>query len=378
MKDKECYKVLDISENADSEEIETAYKKLKKKYNNNTKKLEELKKAYENLTKEENEEVKEDSILSKITKEQVLIFCGGLILGLLIMLLFYPSRIAKLENGEEIAVIVGKEKITADDIYTKMKEKFAINTLVDVVDNQILSGKYKLTEEDYKTIESTAKSYISNSGMEEEEFYSYANFENKEEFLKYLELDYLRNKYYQEYVLNSITEGEVKDYYENSVYGAVNTEHILVKVGDYSESEAKAKAQEILDKLNAGTSWDEVKNEYSSVITVENFKTEFDSPLEESFKKEVESLSDGARSKSLVQTTYGFHIVYRKSSEEKASMDSLKNRIKEQISTIKQEEDKNLYAKTLIKMREEEGMDIKDTEIKKQYEKYAKELEEVN
>lgn len=401
MKEKEYYKVLGISENATAEEIESAYKKLKKKYNsnpsnNNKKKLKELKEAYESLTKEETEpealkeekikpeEIKKDeeSILNKITKEQVIIFCTGLVLGLIIMMFFFPDRIAELKNGEEVAVEVGKNTITADDMYNRLKKVASLNILVEKVDEMILRDKYTLTEEDNKSISQSAQTYITQANqaynMSEEDFIKSNGFESKEEFIKYLEIEYLRNKYYEEYTRNIITEDEINSYYNNNVYGSISTEHILVKTENSEDETAKSKANEILEKLKSGTSWDDLKNEYANDIVTESVTVEFDSPLESAYKTEAEKLKDGDYSSSLVKTSYGYHIVYRKSTSEKISLNDATNRIKEVIASEKQAADPNLYAKSLIYMRNEAGMDIKDTEIKKSYEDYRKNIEETN
>jgi len=128
---KEYYKVLGIEENATIEEIESSYKKLEKKYkgnNSNTakNKLKEIRKAHEELTKkvETKEETKnqeekverpnEETINKTIfTKERIIPFGIGLVLGLFVMMLFFPERIAKLKSGEQVAVTVNeKDNIT--------------------------------------------------------------------------------------------------------------------------------------------------------------------------------------------------------------------------------------------------------------------------
>ena len=175
-----------------------------------------------------------------------------------------------------------------------------------------------------------------------------------------------------------ITDDEVNDYYNSKVYGTISTEHILVKNDTMSDEEASSKATEILDKLKNGASWEDLKNEYKNVIITENVNVEFDSNLESSYKMEAVKLSDGSYSSSLVKTSYGYHIIYRKSTTEKQSLKEVTTRIKNILSEVKQEEDSNLYAKTLIEMRKEAGMDIKDTEIKSIYDYYVSTIEKAN
>ena len=136
--------------------------------------------------------------IKNIKKEQIIIFVLGLIIGITIMLILYPKRIAKLKNGEEVAMNVAKTKITADKVYETLKEKNALNSIIEVIDKTILDKKYELSDEDYKTIDETAKNYIQTYNtyynMTEEEFLSKNGFANYDEFKSYLELDYKRTK----------------------------------------------------------------------------------------------------------------------------------------------------------------------------------------
>jgi len=396
---KEYYKVLGIEENATIEEIESSYKKLEKKYkgnNSNTakNKLKEIRKAHEELTKkvETKEETKnqeekverpnEETINKTIfTKERIIPFGIGLVLGLFVMMLFFPERIAKLKSGEQVAVTVNeKDNITADDIYNRLKEMNSISVVMEKVDTLVLNKIYTLTDEDKKSIESSYQTYINGAketyGMSEEEFIKANNFETKDDFIKYLELDYKRNKYFQE---NVSTEEEVEKYYNEKVYGAINTEHILVRTStSMSDEDASNLANEILDKLKNGTSWEDLKSEYSSRIITENVKVEFDSELEANYKTEAERLSENSYSTSLVKTSYGYHIIYKKSIEEKNSLEEVKSRIQSILATEKQEENKNIYGIILANMRKDANMEIKDTEIKKLYDNYVSSLEEAN
>lgn len=383
---KENYKKLGIEENASVEEIETSYKKLQKKYKGNKSKLNEIRKAYDELTKEQTKKQEEKidvssdgSILDKITKEGVITFSIGLVLGLIIMMFFFPDRIAELKNGEQVAVTVGKENITANELYDRLKEVNSMSVVLEKVDRIILEDMYTLTESDKSSIESTAQTYINNAqqtyNMTEEEFLKSNNFDNKEEFLKYLELDYMRSTYFKEY---ASTNEEVEKYYNESVHGTINTEHILVKTESMSDEDASSKANEILDKLKNGTSWDDLKNEYRDVITTESVPVDFDSNLESSYKTASQRLSDGSFSDSLVKTSYGYHIIYRKSTEEKPTLDTVKSRVQSILASQKQESDSNIYGKVLIEMRKNAGMEIKDTEIKEIYDYYVKTLEVSN
>src|SRR5574344_1003552 len=61
-------------------------------------------------------------------------FIVGLIIGLVIMRLCFPERIAKLADGKEVVLSYGEAKITADDLYEDMKDYFSVNVLLNDVD----------------------------------------------------------------------------------------------------------------------------------------------------------------------------------------------------------------------------------------------------
>ena len=63
--------------------------------------------------------------IKMIKKNEWLRMGGCLLIGILVMLLFYPDRIAELKNGEQVAIKLNKTNITADKLYTDLKNKYA-------------------------------------------------------------------------------------------------------------------------------------------------------------------------------------------------------------------------------------------------------------
>ncbi len=321
--------------------------------------------------------------IKKIKKEEIIALIVGLLIGIIIMLIFYPERIAELKNKEQVAITIGKDKITADEIYDNFKNNYgmAMNGLIEVIDKNILYEKYELTDADNEEIanyaDTTISNYVSNYGITEEEFLKQSGYETKEEFTKYIELDYLRNKYYKEYMATQFTDEEINDYYDQNIFGPISAEHILVEITeDVPDADAKALAQEILDKLLSGTSWDSLKEEYTYVIHTEDLTINYDSNIESTFLSAVKNLQDGEYSKSLVKTSYGYHIIYRKSSEEKPKLKTVKDDIITALTRQKETEDEKLYQKAMLKMREEAKLEIKDTYLKDVYKKYEKSVTE--
>ena len=79
---------------------------------------------------------------------------------------------AKLKNGEELVAKVDNYKISADDLYSEMKEKYAVKTLIDNIDHQLLDTTYKTDETETKAIENQIeeikKTYGSNDQIFEQ------------------------------------------------------------------------------------------------------------------------------------------------------------------------------------------------------------------
>ena len=138
---------------------------------------------------------------------------------------------------------------------------------------------------------------------------------------------------------------------------------------DYKE--AKKLANEIISKLNNGTSWDDVISEYKDQIVSEELGyNAFNASLESAYLKECKDLAVGTYSKTPVLTSYGYHIVYKIAQKDKPELDEVKDDIKEILADKKKDADTNLYYKSLIKMREDAGLEFSDTKLADEYKKY--------
>ena len=290
----------------------------------------------------------------------------GLVVGVLVMYIFWPKRIAKLENGEEVSITVKDKTITADSLYSGLKLKYGASEIVQQVDKLILDEKYKLTESDLEEINKSKENYYSTFesyyGIKKEQFLKQNNFDSEEDFVEYLKA--------------KVTDKDIKDYYKENYFAPFKVEHILVKTSSsVTKDEAKATAEKILKALKGGSSWEDVKTKYKDDITTENFTVEFDSSLEESFVKAAKKLKDNKYTTSLVETSYGYHIILRTETKEKESVSDIKDRLITKVVSQEKNKDTNYYQKTLVIMRKEAGMEIKDIELKKVYDNFVSSLE---
>lgn len=311
----------------------------------------------------------------------ILFVIGFLIATLLFRCIFWPDRIATLKDGTQPIVNFSDKVITADDLYEEMKEYYSVKVLLNTVDDMILSEKYPEDDEMKDEVQSTADYYYSvyeqNYGYTKEKFLSEYGFTSEDDFLDSLTLDYRRNKYYEDYALSLVTDKEVSKYYEDEVFGDVDSKHILVSVKSDSDEdgltddEAKKLAEEIIDKLNNGTSWDDVIKEYEDKITHEELGYQaFSASLESAYLKECKNLEVGSYSKEPVLTSYGYHIVYKIAQKDKPELNDVEDTIKELLADEKKNNDTNLYYKALINMREEANIEFVDTKLRDEYEKY--------
>jgi len=308
----------------------------------------------------------------------ILFIVGFLIATLLFRCILWPKRIATLKDGTQPIVNLKNGVITADDLYENMKSYYSVRSLLNIVDDKILSEKYPSNEEMESNVLKTANYYFEvyekNYGYTKETFLSEYGFNTEDDFVDSLRLDYRRNKYYEEYVLSTITDKEIQKYYDDEVFGDVDSKHILVSTkGDLSDDDAKALANEIIGKLNKGTSWDDVIKEYKDKIIEEELGyNAFNASLESAYLQECKKLAVGTYSKTPILTSYGYHIVYKIDQKEKPDLEDVKEDVKEVLATQKKNADDDLYYKALIKMREEAELVFEDTEFLEQYQDYVK------
>ena len=306
---------------------------------------------------------------------------GFLLATLLFRCILWPDRIATLKDGTQPIASVNGETITADDLYTNMKNYYSVNLLLNEIDEMVLVEKYPESEEMTNEVNDTAEYYYSvyesNYGYTKEAFLSNYGFATEKDFIESLKLDYRRNKYYEEYAEGLVTDKEIDKYYEDEVFGDVDSKHILVKISEDSEdglsdADAKKLAQEIITKLDGGKSWDDVIEEYKDKIVNEDLGyNAFNASLESSYLKECKKLEVGKYSKTPVLTSYGYHIVFKKAQKDKPELKDVKDDIIDVLATEKKNKDTNLYYKSLIAMRNDAKLEFTDTKFKDEYDKYV-------
>lgn len=304
---------------------------------------------------------------------------GGILVTVLVVVIIWPDRIATLKDGTQPVAEIDGYTVTANELYEDMKDVYSISSLLDKIDNKILEEKYPETDEMNDELKQQAESYYSAYKqyykMDKETFLSNNGFGSEKAFLEYLRLQYRRNKYAEDYIKTLISDKEVEKYYEDKVYGDINTKHILVKVDSSASDEDKKKAEdlakEIISKLNDGKSFDDVKEEYKDQITYEElgYKS-YNANLESAYMEAMQKLENNSYSKEPVKTSYGYHVIYRIDQKEKPALEDIKEEIIDSLVSEKKSEDKNISYVALDKMREESGLKFSDTVLEKKYNTY--------
>ena len=304
---------------------------------------------------------------------------GGILITILVVIIIWPDRIATLKDGTQPVAEIDNYTVTADDLYEDMKELYSISSLLDKIDNKILEEKYpeddNMNDEIKEQAENYYKAYEQYYKMDKETFLSNNGFGSEKAFLEYLKLQYRRNTYAKDYIKTLISDKDVEKYYNDNVYGDINTKHILVKVDSSASDEDKKAAEdlakEIISKLNDGKSFDEVKDEYKDKITYEElgYKS-YNANLESAYMDAMQKLDNNSYSKEPVKTSYGYHVIYRIDQKDKPTLDDVKDEIIDSLVSEKKSEDKNISYIALDKMREEAGLKFSDTVLEKKYNTY--------
>ncbi len=362
-------------------------KKEEEKAKDKIKEIEEKTKKKNKITKTKNN--KED-FFTRISNDErrkiVYGFLGGLCLGLLIMFIFMPDRIATLKDGTQpIATISGKN-VTADELYEDMKSQYPINVLLDKIDNIILTKKYKEDDTMKEKVNSNAEYYLNmykqyyTDITDENELLEKMGFASYDKYLEYLKLDYRKTQYTEDYIKENLTDDEIQKYYDENVFGDINCQHVLVKVKSddsstegLSDDDAKKLAEEIIKKINDGTSWEDIQKEYKDQVTYEDLGYQsWDASLETNFLTAIKDMDENSFSKEPVKTSYGYHVIYKLDQKKAPKLDKVKDTIIEKLVSSKKSEDQNITYKALINLRKENKLEFSDTVMKEKYETYCK------
>lgn len=296
------------------------------------------------------------------------------------------SKETKLEGGEKelVSFTDTKLNISTNDLYEKLKDKYGINFLIDMIDTKILDKEFPDSDSinDYVNIQVNS---IKNYYKTETEFLEYINnygYKNEDELKEYFKLNYKRNLAIKDYLKTLVSDDDINNYYDNKITGDIETKHILIEVKTTSsqtedekrtvKEEALKKAKEAIDKLNEGKSFDEVCKEYSDDDATKNmgglmgFINTLN--LDDVSRQELTKLEVGKYSTEALETEYGYEIFMKVSEKDKPKLEDVKTHIIETLADEKLTKDSKLQYKGLEYIRDKYGFSIKDEDLQVYYE----------
>ena len=326
-----------------------------------------------------------------------------LLLGVCSLLLCGCGKIPTLSNGDE-AVVTFKdgEMISANDFYEEIKNSFGLSTLVNMIDKYIYENEFEDSLEDANTYAEAVIDQLRLSYETEEQLLSFLQsygFQSVEAYQNVMYINYLQNIAIETYVKDNITDEELEDYYENSVYPDMTISHILITpdvtddMSDEETEEAEAEAQEtintIISELNDAKDNDEDITEVFARLAEEYSEDDdtkddggnlgeinigsLDSSYDELVRAASE-LEDGEYSTELITTELGYHVILKTATGEKDSYDDVLDQMKEAIATDKLSEDQSLMVDAVRYYRDLYELDIIDSEMDSQYGIYMNNL----
>lgn len=322
-------------------------------------------------------EEKKKSIFKK--KEIWISVIIGIIIGA--CLLFAIQLIPGIGKVGGTIVSSKAGNVTENDLYKQMRKSYPVSYVLELIDKPILEKKYKLTDEQEKEIiekvDQILKQY-EGYGYTEETFCEENGFENKEDFTNYMKLDYRRDLYCTDYFKTLLKDEQIEEYYNNNeIYGTITTKHILIQTSeDVKEEDALKTANEVIKKLNSGTSFDDVSKEYSNTAITEEVKfNSFEAAnYAENYVNASKALQIGEYTKEAVKTDFGYHVIYCVSKDEKPSLEQAENDIVKALAQDLEKEDQYIRYKALIKLREENKVKFKDKKFEEEYKEYCDQI----
>ena len=321
-----------------------------------------------------------------------------LMLGLL--LLTGCGKVSKLENGQDAVVsFKNGDKISVDDLYNELKEKYALSTLLNMIDRKVLEETFPDNiEKAKKSSESYLEALKENYESEEEllsaiqQYYGYITIE---EYQDQIYLGYMQSYAMNEYAKEQVTDKEIEKYYKNEIENDIEISHILItpevtdEMDDDQKTEAETKAEEkannilleLKDSVKNGKkvsdAFSELAKKYSEDEATKDKggslgqvnKTTLGDTYTEIIQKAY-TLKDDNYYTKVIKTSLGYHIIMRNQTYEKKSLDDLKEEIIEILASDIMEDDKTLSVNALQHYRKQMGVNIEDSMLATQYSNY--------
>ena len=317
----------------------------------------------------------------------------------LTLLLTGCGKVPKLENGKDAVVsFKNGDKISVDDLYTQMKDKYALSILVNMIDKKVLEETFPDNKE---KAEKAAESYVSalKENYETEEKFlaaiqQYYGFSTIDEYKAQVYLIYMQSYAVEAYAKDKVTDSEIESYYKD-MKPDIEVSHILItpqvtdKMSDdekkKAETNAETKAKSIIEELKKlvkdGKSVNDAFTELAKKYSEDEATKEKGGSLGQinettlgsnytNLVKEAYELKDNAYSTKVIKTELGYHVIMRAKTYDKKELKDVKDQIIETLAKNKVSKDNTIAVNALQHYRKEKGVKIEDDTLATQYSNY--------
>ncbi len=339
-----------------------------------------------------------------MNRKNIIVFIVIIVItNLITYFTFAGNRIGlSIKKGEETVAKVDGLTYSADDLYESWKISSsgsnAITTLLNDIDTFILNEKYgddeEMQEDVAVEIEQTYAYYESQGTNLDELFESGGAGLSKEEFDDSIKLDFYKNQEAIAYLKSIVTDDEVETAHANDI-PQYRTSHILVKVTEDPEvaveeamSDAQETAEEILAELDKAMTDSDDKEATFAEFAKEYSEDEdskenggdigFSSGEDAAYDAAAQNLEVGEYTSEVIETAYGYSIIMKTDVEEPKDLEDedVVNTYKEQVAEEKLTTNQSYIEYALIELRAEYNLDIKDKQLKEEYDTQVESVEE--
>ena len=313
-------------------------------------------------------------------KKKLIVLC----LSSLFILTGCGKEVPKLENGQEVVAEIEGHQVTADDLYGALKEQYGTSILVNLIDEYIISKEFtdedaakSYAEQQYKYLKA---SYDASGQDLDKEILNY--YESVAAFKELIARDYKSTKVVENYVKGILTEDEINKYYEDEIFGTMTVRHIII-IPEYengatedeikkAKEDALNKTKDLITQLKNGADFATLAKEHSQDGTAENgglFENFSKETTDAAFWKAAYELENDKYTETPVESSFGYHIIYKISSNEKPTLEDSKEKVMESLVEEKLSESNNSLAIYWSKIREKYNLNIYETTIDSLYKK---------
>ena len=299
---------------------------------------------------------------------------------------------AKLEDGKELVLDMDGIKISANDFYSTLKDKYGLSTLINEIDEKMLNKEYKTTDEIKKQVESQILSMKEQWGSDFNDAIAYYyGVRTEKQLTDFLTMNIKKDTAVNDYAKTLVTDEDIEKYYDEDVVGDMEVSHILIKPDTTddmtdeektnAESDALKTAKDIIKQLN-DTKAENLKDKFKELAKKHSDDTgsatnggyigyfnRDDNMVEEFYNGSVK-LEVGKYSAEPVKSTYGYHIIYKTAQKDKAKLKDIKDDIIKNIADEKIDTSSNINAYAMEYFRDKYNLKIYDAQLKVLYDDY--------